>query len=101
MLNLEHNGNRPEHLGREQDPFELRPSTPPKHRQGSPERHHTLIRRTHLEQTLPHEQRGGHAELAEELRERYPDMFKPSHGCRPPHINVDVLREELHRDGAR
>ena len=34
---------------------------------------------------------------AEELRERYPDMFKPSHGCRPPHINVDVLREELHR----
>ena len=34
---------------------------------------------------------------AELLRERYPVMFKPSHGCRPPHINVDVMREEMHR----
>ncbi|KOO30123.1 hypothetical protein Ctob_012497 [Chrysochromulina tobinii] len=34
---------------------------------------------------------------AEELAQRYPAMFKPSHGCRPPHLNVDVLRAELHR----
>ena len=24
-------------------------------------------------------------------------MFKPSHGCRPPHLNVDVLRAEMHK----
>jgi len=24
-------------------------------------------------------------------------MFKPSHGCRSPHLNVDVLRAEMHR----
>ena len=35
--------------------------------------------------------------VAEALRARYPAMFKPSHGCRPPHVNVDVLREEMHR----
>ena len=34
---------------------------------------------------------------AETLRERYPGMFKPSHGCRPPHLNVDVLRAEMHK----
>ena len=34
---------------------------------------------------------------AEELAQRYPAMFKPSHGCRPPHLNVDMLRAELHR----
>lgn len=34
---------------------------------------------------------------AEELAKRYPAMFKPSHGCRPPHLNVDVLRAEMHR----
>lgn len=34
---------------------------------------------------------------AEMLRERYPAMFKPSHACRPPHLNVDVLREEVHK----
>ena len=34
---------------------------------------------------------------AEVLRERYPEMFKPSHNCRPPHLNVDVLREHMHK----
>ena len=34
---------------------------------------------------------------AETLRDKYPAMFKPSHGCRPPHVNVDVMREEMHR----
>jgi hypothetical protein len=34
---------------------------------------------------------------AEILRERYPSMFKPSHGCRPPHVNVDMLREQMHK----
>lgn len=34
---------------------------------------------------------------AEEMRRRYPEMFKPSHGCRPPHLNVDVLRNEMHK----
>lgn len=32
---------------------------------------------------------------AEALRERYPAMFKPSHACRSPHVNVDVLRAHL------
>jgi len=34
---------------------------------------------------------------AETLRERYPAMFKPSHACRAPHLNVDVLRAEMHK----
>ena len=33
------------------------------------------------------------------LAERYPAMFKPSHSCRSPHVNVDVLRAEMHRVG--
>merc|ERR1711968_393999 len=36
---------------------------------------------------------------AEVLRERYPAMFKPSHACRPPHVNIDVFRAELHKAG--
>ena len=27
---------------------------------------------------------------------RYPTMFKPSQRCRAPHMNVDVLRNEMH-----
>lgn len=27
----------------------------------------------------------------------YKDMFKPSQNCRAPHLNVDTLRDELHR----
>lgn len=34
---------------------------------------------------------------AEVLRERYPEMFKASHNCRAPHVNVDVLREQMHK----
>lgn len=26
-------------------------------------------------------------------------MFKPSTSCRPPHLNVDVLRNEMHKAG--
>ena len=51
---------------------------------------------------LPDESGGASADTnatltiaAEVLRERYPSMFKPSHACRPPHLNVDVLRTEL------
>ena len=36
-------------------------------------------------------------DAAELLAQRYPAMFKPSHSCRPPHLNVDVLRAEMHR----
>jgi len=36
---------------------------------------------------------------AELLRASYPAMFKPSQNCRPPHVNVDVLRTEMHRVG--
>lgn len=33
------------------------------------------------------------------LKSRYADMFKPSRACRPPHVNVDVLRDEIHKSG--
>lgn len=36
-------------------------------------------------------------EAAERLRERHPAMFKQSHGCRAPHLNVDVLRNEMYK----
>lgn len=29
------------------------------------------------------------------LQERYPDMFSPSMNCRPPHVNVDNLRDGI------
>ena len=32
---------------------------------------------------------------AEALKKRYPEMFKPSQNCRAPHVNVDVLRNEM------
>ena len=34
---------------------------------------------------------------AEQLAARHPEMFKASQNCRPPHLNVDVLRAEMHR----
>lgn len=36
-------------------------------------------------------------EAAEELRRRYPSMFKPSSRCRPPHVNIDVLRDDMYQ----
>jgi len=33
----------------------------------------------------------------EDLKGMYKEMFKPSPNCRPPHVNVDTLRDELHR----
>lgn len=36
---------------------------------------------------------------AETLRAAYPSMFKPSQNCRPPHLNVDVLRSQIHESG--
>jgi hypothetical protein len=30
-------------------------------------------------------------------RRLYKEMFKPSANCRAPHVNVDALRDELHR----
>lgn len=32
---------------------------------------------------------------ADSLSGSYPDMFKPSSRCKPPHLNVDVLRDDL------
>ena len=29
------------------------------------------------------------------LQEAHPEMFKPSKACKPPHLNIDRLREEL------
>lgn len=34
-------------------------------------------------------------EATDSLMSRYPDMFKPSSRCRPPHLNIDVLRDDL------
>jgi hypothetical protein len=33
------------------------------------------------------------------LAARYPGMFKPSSRCKPPHLNADVLRDELFQSG--
>lgn len=33
--------------------------------------------------------------VAENLVEKYPDMFSPSQNCRSPHLNVDNLRDNL------
>ena len=35
------------------------------------------------------------SEAAEALRQRYPSMFKASRTCRPPHVNLDVLRNQI------
>jgi len=32
---------------------------------------------------------------ADSLAATYPDMFKPSSRCKPPHLNLDVLRDDL------
>jgi hypothetical protein len=34
-------------------------------------------------------------EGAEKLQQRFPDMFRPSQRCRPPHLNIDNLRDAL------
>jgi len=34
-------------------------------------------------------------ETVDGLAAAYPDMFKPSSRCKPPHLNVDVLRDDL------
>jgi len=34
-------------------------------------------------------------EVTDILQSKYPDMFKTSSRCRPPHVNVDNLRDEL------
>lgn len=31
----------------------------------------------------------------EQIRAKFPTMFRPSQQCRPPHLNVDVLRDEI------
>jgi hypothetical protein len=33
--------------------------------------------------------------VADRLAARYPEMFKPSSRCKPPHLNADVLRDDL------
>jgi hypothetical protein len=34
-------------------------------------------------------------EVAERLRDKYPDMFSESQRCRSPHLNIDNLRDAL------
>lgn len=34
-------------------------------------------------------------EAAEILQTKYSEMFKPSARCRPPHLNIDNLRDDL------
>ena len=34
-----------------------------------------------------------------QLLESYPDMFKPSQRCRPPHLNIDNLRDAIFAAG--
>lgn len=34
-------------------------------------------------------------EVAERLRDKYPDMFSDSQRCRTPHLNIDNLRDAL------
>lgn len=34
-------------------------------------------------------------EAAESLKKKYKEMFKPTSGCRQPHVNIDVLRDGL------
>ena len=38
-------------------------------------------------------------EGASRLKDRFPDMFKASQKCRPPHLNVDNLRDALFGSG--
>ena len=35
-------------------------------------------------------------EAVEQLAILFPDMFKTSSRCRPPHLNVDLLRDDLY-----
>ncbi len=39
-------------------------------------------------------------EACERLRKAYPDMFKPSERCRPPHVHRDTLRNRLFHHAA-
>jgi len=34
-------------------------------------------------------------DAANQLLETYPEMFKPSQRCRPPHLNIDNLRDAI------
>ena len=35
-------------------------------------------------------------EAVEQVALLYPDMFKTSSRCRPPHLNIDLLRDDLY-----
>ena len=36
-------------------------------------------------------------EVTDILLLKYPEMFKPSQRCRPPHLNVDVFRDDIYQ----
>ena len=38
-------------------------------------------------------------EVADELKEMYPAMFKPTSRCRAPHLHLDTLRDNLYTSG--
>lgn len=38
-------------------------------------------------------------EAVDTLAAKYDDMFKPSQNCRPPHVNIDVLRDDIYQSG--
>jgi len=38
-------------------------------------------------------------DAAMSLQDKYPEMFKPSQRCRPPHLNIDNLRDAIFASG--
>lgn len=38
-------------------------------------------------------------QAVESLRQKYPEMFKPTSRCKLPHLNIDVLRDDLFSSG--
>jgi hypothetical protein len=38
-------------------------------------------------------------EAVDTIAAKYEGMFKPSQNCRPPHVNIDVLRDEIYQSG--
>jgi len=36
-------------------------------------------------------------EACDQLNKEYPEMFKPTHRCRPPHVHIDSLRDDMYQ----
>lgn len=48
---------------------------------------------------LENKERAIVTEAVEILKNRYPDMFKPTSRCKIPHLNADVLRDDIFSNG--